>query len=98
MPDLSSSKAGHFTLALKGVRKGLRRCGPRAERLVRDVEEGKFRFVDLTRQSSKDGRPPQLFFLGLRLETSQCTLLLVFSRKISRLSATLSEMMGLFGK
>lgn len=40
LPDPSSSKAGQFTLALKGVRKELRRSGPRAERLVKDVEDG----------------------------------------------------------
>ncbi|KAG5647066.1 hypothetical protein DXG03_001436 [Asterophora parasitica] len=36
--DPTSANAGRFSLSLKGMRKGLRKCGFRAELLVRDVE------------------------------------------------------------
>ncbi|KAG6813293.1 hypothetical protein H0H92_012448 [Tricholoma furcatifolium] len=37
-PDKLCASAGRFSLSLKGMRKGLRKCGFRAELLVRDVE------------------------------------------------------------
>ena len=40
-PDPQSSTAGQFTLALKGVRKDLRRSGGRAEQLVKEIETGR---------------------------------------------------------
>ncbi|RDB24704.1 hypothetical protein Hypma_007638 [Hypsizygus marmoreus] len=36
--DPNSANAGRFSLSLKGMRRGLRKCGFRAELLVRDVE------------------------------------------------------------
>jgi len=37
--DPLSANAGRFSLSLKGMRRGLRKCGFRAEPLVRDVEQ-----------------------------------------------------------
>lgn len=39
--DPVSSDAGHFTLTLRGIRKELRKSGPRTESVVQDVETGK---------------------------------------------------------
>ncbi|ESK96663.1 hypothetical protein Moror_6883 [Moniliophthora roreri MCA 2997] len=36
--DLNSANAGRFSLSLKGMRRDLRKCGYRAEVLVRDIE------------------------------------------------------------
>ncbi|KAG6840753.1 hypothetical protein C0991_004603 [Blastosporella zonata] len=36
--DINSANAGRFSLSLKGMRKALRKCGFRAELLVRDIE------------------------------------------------------------
>jgi hypothetical protein len=47
--DRTSSTAGLFTLPLRGVRKELRRSGPRAERLVKDVENGAMAFMSIAR-------------------------------------------------
>ena len=35
----ASANAGRFSLSLKGMRRELRRAGPRTERLVREIEE-----------------------------------------------------------
>ena len=57
--DPASANAGRYSLSLKGVRRELRRAGPRAEQIVLDIEQELTRWLDAGGVLLFPAPPPQ---------------------------------------